>query len=178
MPDLGAVSERAVALSKPTHVVPGGGVAMVDVSGKSDSQRYARAEAFVKMSPSVRRALEESASPKGDAFTVAQLAGIMAAKRTATLIPLAHPVPLSHVEVSLAWMASDRLRIESLARTVAATGVEMEALVAAGIAALTIYDMIKSLDRSVTVETVRLLEKSGGKSGHWRLGDEAAPPDV
>lgn len=140
---------------------------MVDVSAKAESSRSARAEAFVRMSPPARRALDSAALPKGDAFVAAQLAGIMAAKQTAALIPLAHPLPLSHVDVRFEWSGS-ALRIESEARTVAATGVEMEAMVAACVAALTVYDMCKSVDKGIVVESVRLVEKRGGKSGHWR----------
>ena len=119
------------------------------------------------MSAQARRALAHDALPKGDAFVAAQLAGIMAAKQTPSLIPLAHPLPLSHVEVRFEWTGST-LRIESEARTVAPTGVEMEAMVAACVAALTVYDMCKSVDKGIVVEAVRLVEKRGGKSGTWR----------
>ena len=154
-------------MSKLSHLTPGGKLAMVDVSAKPESARSARAEAFVRMSPPARRALTSAALPKGDAFVAAQLAGIMAAKQTPSLIPLAHPLPLSHVDVRFEW-AGSALRIESEARTVAATGVEMEAMVAACVAALTVYDMCKSLDKGIVVEAVRLVEKRGGKSGTWR----------
>lgn len=140
---------------------------MVDVSAKPQTPRSARAEAFVRMSPAARRALKKATLPKGDAFAAAQIAGIMAAKQTATLIPLAHSLPLSQVEVRFAW-SRDALRVESQARTVAATGVELEAMVAACVAALTVYDMCKSLDKGIVVENVRLVEKAGGKSGLWR----------
>jgi cyclic pyranopterin phosphate synthase len=153
-------------LTKLSHLTPAGGLVMVDVSAKAESPRSARAEAFVRMSPSARRALTNAALPKGDALVAAQLAGIMAAKQTPSLIPLAHPLPLSHVDVRFEW-AGNALRIETEARTVAATGVEMEAMVAACVAALTVYDMCKSLDKGIVVETVRLVEKRGGKSGHW-----------
>ena len=142
---------------------------MVDVTAKPQTSRSARAEAFVRMSAAARRALTAAALPKGDAFVAAQLAGIMAAKQTASLIPLAHPLPLAHVDVRFEWTRA-ALRIESEARTAAATGVEMEAMVAACVAALTVYDMCKSLDKNIVVENVRLLEKRGGKSGHWRRG--------
>jgi len=111
--------------------------------------------------------LREATLPKGDAFVAAQLAGIMAAKQTGTLIPLAHPLPLSKVDVRFEWTADGALRIESEAHTVGRTGVEMEALVAASIAALTVYDMTKAVDKGIEIESVVLLEKTGGKSGHW-----------
>jgi cyclic pyranopterin phosphate synthase len=140
---------------------------MVDVSGKGASSRTARAEALVRMSPAAQKALREATLPKGDAFVAAQLAGIMAAKQTASLIPLAHTLPLSSVDVRFEWTGDGALRIEAQARTVAQTGVEMEAMVAASIAALTVYDMTKAVDKSISIESVRLLEKSGGKSGDW-----------
>lgn len=140
---------------------------MVDVSEKLVSTRAAKAEARVRMSPEARSALQEAMLPKGDAFVTAQLAGIMAAKQTANLIPLAHPLPLSSVDVQLAWTGDGTLRIVATARTTAQTGVEMEAMVAASVAALTIYDMTKALDKGIVIESVRLLEKSGGKSGTW-----------
>ena len=176
---MGALCRRIVALSKPAHVTPEGSVVMVDVSGKGESARSARAEAIVRMSAPARTALQEATSRKGDAFVTAQIAGIMAAKQTSALIPLAHPLPLSHVEVRFEWTAAGTLRIEAQARTTASTGVEMEAMVAASVAALTIYDMSKSLDRSVTIETIRLLEKRGGKSGTWqRPGAQSDAGDV
>ncbi len=120
------------------------------------------------MSAEACRALREATLSKGDAFVAAQIAGIAAAKQTGTLIPLAHTLPLSSVAVRFEWTADDALRIEAEARTAAQTGVEMEALVAASIAALTIYDMTKALDKSITIERIALLEKTGGKSGTWR----------
>jgi cyclic pyranopterin phosphate synthase len=140
---------------------------MVDVSGKDASTRVARAEAVVRMNDAARKALQEATLPKGDAFVAAQLAGIMAAKQTAALIPLAHVLPLSSVDVRFEWTADGALRVAAQAQTVATTGVEMEAMVAACVAALTIYDMSKALDKGISIESVRLLEKSGGKSGHW-----------
>ncbi|MGZ3516138.1 MAG: cyclic pyranopterin monophosphate synthase MoaC [Vulcanimicrobiaceae bacterium] len=140
---------------------------MVDVSSKATTLRTARAGARVRMSPGAAKGLREATLAKGDAFVTAQLAGIMAAKQTGALIPLAHPLPLAQVEVRFAW-DGDTLEIESTARTSAQTGVEMEAMVAASIAALTIYDMTKALDKGIVVESVRLLEKTGGKSGTWR----------
>jgi cyclic pyranopterin phosphate synthase len=156
-------------VQKPSHISSDGTISMVDVSAKPVTARFARAEARVRMSLSAREALEAATLPKGDAFVAAQLAGIMAAKQTGTLIPLAHPLPLAQVEVRFEWMDDGALRVEATARTSAQTGVEMEAMVAASIAALTIYDMTKALDKGITIETVRLLEKTGGKSGHWTV---------
>lgn len=140
---------------------------MVDVSNKPVSERVARAEAFVRMGVAAREALRETHLPKGDALTVAQIAGIAAAKQTGTLIPLAHPIALSGTSVKIEW-EGELLRIETEVKTSAQTGVEMEALVAAAIAALAIYDMTKSVERGVTIERIALLEKRGGKSGSWQ----------
>jgi cyclic pyranopterin phosphate synthase len=141
-----------------------GRISMVDVSGKPVTARTARAEALVRMSPGAADALREATLPKGDAFVTAQVAGILAAKSTGTLIPLAHPLPLSHVDVSFSWSSPEVLRIESTASTIGQTGVEMEAMIAASIAALTIYDMTKAVDKHIIVEQVRLISKTGGKS--------------
>ena len=140
---------------------------MVDVSRKRVTARIACAEAFVRMSPSARAALRTATLPKGDAFVAAQIAGIMAAKRTAGLIPLAHPLPLNSVDVRFDWRDDGLLRVEARAHTTARTGVELEAMMAASLAALTIYDMSKSIDKGITIEQVRLVRKSGGKSGNW-----------
>jgi len=153
---------------KLTHIAPDGSLAMVDVSAKNPTLRLARAEALIAMNDAARAALREATLTKGDALVSAQIAGIMAAKQTAALIPLAHPLPLSSIDVRFDWCEDGRLRVEAEARTTAATGVEMEAMVAASIAALTIYDMAKALDKGIVISTVRLLEKSGGKSGSWR----------
>jgi cyclic pyranopterin phosphate synthase len=141
---------------------------MVDVGAKAATERFAHARACVRMSLATQSALQEASLGKGDAFVAAQLAGIMAAKQTAALIPLAHPIPLSSVEVTFAWPADGLLQIDATARTTAQTGVEMEAMTAAAVAALTIYDMTKSVERGVAVESLRLIEKRGGKSGVWR----------
>jgi cyclic pyranopterin phosphate synthase len=145
---------------------------MVDVSEKPATARRAVAEANVSLGQETLTLIIDGAGPKGDVLAVAELAGIMGAKRTAELIPLCHPLPLSDVSVEI---QPDRraglLRITASAATTAATGVEMEALTAASIAALTVYDMIKSADREVTIETIRLLEKSGGRSGRWHRSD-------
>ncbi len=136
---------------KLSHVARDGSVAMVDVAAKKVSARYARAEALVRMVPQAREALERATLAKGDAFVTAQIAGIMAAKQTPTLIPLTHPLPLSSVDVRFEWRDDGALRIESEARTTARTGVEMEAMVAAAVAALTIYDMAKALDKGIAM---------------------------
>jgi cyclic pyranopterin phosphate synthase len=140
-----------------SHVDASGAVHMVDVGGKPPARRRARARAFVRMSPGTAGRLGEL--PKGDALTTAQLAGIMAAKRTAELIPLCHPLPLSHVDVRLD-VEEGGVAIEASAETIAQTGVEMEALTAAAVAALTVYDMVKAIDKEMVVEDVRLLEKT------------------
>lgn len=141
---------------------------MVDVGAKAATMRTAIAEATVRMSDSAARALKTGALKKGDALAVAQIAGVQAAKRTAELIPLAHPLALTHVEVTCAFKGRAAVRIMCSASVNAQTGVEMEALTGAAIAALTIYDMCKALDRGITIERLRLLEKRGGKSGAYR----------
>jgi cyclic pyranopterin phosphate synthase len=140
---------------------------MVDVSNKAATDRFARARAFVRMTQAAADALRGATLAKGDALVAAQLAGIMAAKQTANLIPLAHPLPLAQVEIAFAWAEPALLQIEATARTSAQTGVEMEAMVGASIAALTIYDMLKAVDKGIRIEAVALVEKRGGKSGVW-----------
>lgn len=151
-------------MKKLSHYDSAGRASMVDVSGKHDTARTARAQAFVKMRPSVVRALRHN--PKGDPLEVARFAGMMAAKRTAELIPMCHPVPLTHLDVEAA-VERGGVRITTLATTTAQTGVEMEALTAASVAALTVYDMTKALDKGIEIQDVYLLEKTGGKSGDW-----------
>ena len=148
-----------------SHVDESGSVRMVDVGGKPRSRRRAVARARVTMAAETARRLREL--PKGDALATAQLAGIMAAKRAADLIPLCHPLPLTHVDVRLD-VADDAVEITAAVETTAQTGVEMEALTAALAAALTIYDMTKGIDPSITIDGAHLVEKEGGKSGHWR----------
>ena len=155
-------------VAKPSHISDDGSLIMVDIGEKAATLRVARAEARVRMAAATAAALKAATLPKGDAFVAAQIAGILAAKATGTLIPLAHPVPLSSVEVGFDWVDERTLRIETRANTTGRTGVEMEALVAASIAALTIYDMCKALEKGISIEGVRLLEKTGGKSGDWR----------
>ena len=141
---------------------------MVDVSGKSETIREARAEALVTMSQETLSMILNGQHHKGDVFATARIAGIQAAKRTWELIPLCHPLLLSKVEVSLEPLVeSNQVRIESFCKLTGKTGVEMEALTAASITALTIYDMCKAVQKDMVIETVRLLEKRGGKSGHF-----------
>jgi cyclic pyranopterin phosphate synthase len=139
---------------------------MVDVAGKAVSERRAVARATVRMSAATAELVESGGGPKGDVVAVARIAGIQAAKRTAELIPLCHPLPLTHVDVSIA-VESGLVVIDAEARTVAQTGVEMEAMTAASVAALTVYDMVKGVERGVTVSEVALVEKTGGKED-WR----------
>jgi cyclic pyranopterin phosphate synthase len=154
---LKGVYDLAVNEPELSHVAASGDVRMVDVGHKPLERRRAVARAVVRMAPETVQRLE--ALPKGDALVTAQLAGIMAAKRTAELVPLCHPLPLTHVSVRLD-VRSDRVEIESSAETTAQTGVEMEALVAASVAALTVYDMAKAIDRSLVIGEVRLIEKT------------------
>ena len=141
---------------------------MVDVSAKADTVREARAEAYIRMAPETLQMILSGQHHKGDVFATARIAGIQAAKRTWELIPLCHPLLLSKVEVSLnALLETNQVRIQSLCKLTGKTGVEMEALTAASVAALTIYDMCKAVQKDMVIEHVRLLEKSGGKSGHF-----------
>ena len=141
---------------------------MVDVSAKADTVREARAEAYIRMAPETLQMILSGQHHKGDVFATARIAGIQAAKRTWELIPLCHPLLLSKVEVSLtALPETNQVRIESLCKLSGKTGVEMQALTAASVAALTIYDMCKAVQKDMVIETVRLLEKRGGKSGHF-----------
>jgi cyclic pyranopterin monophosphate synthase len=157
-----------MTMSELSHLDERGRVAMVDVGGKDETDRVARAEAAVIMAPETLAIIEDEAAPKGDVVAVARLAGIMAAKRTHELIPLCHQLNLTKVVVEIESDARlPGLRITTEARLRGRTGVEMEALVAASVAALTIYDMCKAVDRGMEVTGVRLLEKSGGRSGHW-----------
>jgi cyclic pyranopterin phosphate synthase len=149
---------------KLSHYDDAGRASMVDVSSKSPTLREAEAHAFVAMSRKVIKALPRN--PKGDPLEVARIAGIQAAKRTSELIPMCHPVPLSQVDVTCK-VKRDGVKIRTLARTTAVTGVEMEALVAASVAALTVYDMCKALDKAIEIREVRLERKSGGKSGDY-----------
>jgi cyclic pyranopterin phosphate synthase len=150
---------------KLSHYDDAGQAHMVDVSAKAATRREAVAEAFVALSDAVLAALPEN--PKGNPLEVARFAGIQAAKQTAALIPMCHPLALSFVDVQAA-VVTGGVRIEATAATTAGTGVEMEAMVAASVAALTIYDMTKALDKGIRIREVALVSKSGGKSGEWR----------
>lgn len=151
-----------------SHVGPDGRARMVDVSAKPVTVRTARAAGLIRMAPATLEAIQANELAKGDVIGVARVAGVMAAKRTAELIPLCHPLPLDDVQVTLAADPHlPGLRAEATTRTSARTGIEMEAIVAVTIALVTVYDMAKAIDRSMTIEQVRLLEKTGGQSGDW-----------
>jgi cyclic pyranopterin monophosphate synthase len=156
-----------------THLDTEGRARMVDVSAKPATDRRAVARAVVRMAPATARAVRDGDAPKGDVLSTARIAGIMAAKRTHELIPLCHPLPLSSIGVE-AEVGVDEVVLTAEARTTAPTGVEMEALTAASVAALTVYDMVKGIERGVEIASVVLLEKTGGKSGDWRR-DAGAP---
>lgn len=153
-------------MGKLTHLDESGQARMVDVGDKNVTRRIARASAVIRTRPDVIAAIEAGGAAKGDVLAVARVAGITAAKRTADLIPLCHTLPLEAVEVNFR-LHDDSVEISTKAVTTAKTGVEMEALTAASVAALTIYDMCKALDRSMVIDRVQLEEKSGGKSGHF-----------
>jgi cyclic pyranopterin phosphate synthase len=154
-------------MSELSHVDAEGRVAMVDTSGKAQTARRAVASARVLMSAETVAALRAGRTPKGDPLEAARIAGIMASKRTADLIPLCHPLPLTHADVR-AELRDDGVYLEAEASTNAQTGVEMEALTAAAVAALTVYDMCKAVEKGIRITDVRLEEKTGGKSGTWK----------
>ncbi|MCR4397936.1 MAG: cyclic pyranopterin monophosphate synthase MoaC [Firmicutes bacterium] len=159
-----------------THLDAGGNAVMVDVGGKEETRRKAVARAEVVMEPDTLRMLKEGAVPKGDALAVARVAGIMAAKRTASLIPLCHPVEITRASVEFSFPEGrPALEIEAAVECIGRTGVEMEALTAASVAALTVYDMCKSLDRGMAIGPIRLVFKSGGRSGTYRGVDRGDP---
>jgi len=155
-------------MSELTHFDEHGASRMVDTSDKPETVRQARASGLVRLAPATVALIRDKALAKGDVLEVARLAGIMAAKRTGELIPLCHPLPLTGVTLDFAFEGNDLLRIEATAKVVGRTGVEMEALTAVAIAALTIYDMCKAVDRGMRLTDLRLVEKSGGKSGTYR----------
>jgi cyclic pyranopterin phosphate synthase len=155
------------AADRLTHVDETGAARMVDVSEKSATVRTARASGRVLVSPRVVELLRGEGVPKGDALSVARIAGIMGAKRTPDLVPLCHPIAVSGVEVDLA-VADDAVEITATVRTTDRTGVEMEALTAVTVAALTVVDMVKAVDKGAVISDVRVEEKTGGKSGEWR----------
>ncbi len=157
-----------------THQDEAGRPRMVDVGAKAESRRTAVAEGLIRMGPDTLAALEAGRTPKGDPLVVAQVAGIQAAKRTWELIPLCHPVPLSRVDVELAPDGDvPGVRVVARAGVTGRTGVEMEALTAVSVALLTMYDMLKAMDRNMRIEGIRLLEKSGGTSGDWSSGESS-----
>jgi cyclic pyranopterin phosphate synthase len=158
-------------MSELSHLDEEGRVAMVDTGAKPQTARRARASVRVLMSAETVAALRAGRTPKGDPVETARIAGIMGAKRTAELIPLCHPLPLTHVDVR-AEVRDEGVYIEAEASTNAQTGVEMEALTAAAVAALTVYDMCKAVEKGITVTDLRLEEKTGGKSGTWKRGAE------
>jgi len=154
-----------------THVDAEGRLRMVDVSAKPVTERRAVASGVVRMRPETLRAIRERRTPKGDPLEAARLAGILAAKRTAELIPLCHPLPLTHVDVEVE-LTEEGIALTASAATTAQTGVEMEALVAVSIAALTLYDMCKAIDREMTITDIRLERKTGGRSGDYIREEE------
>jgi cyclic pyranopterin phosphate synthase len=152
-------------MKKLSHYDSAGAARMVDVSAKPDTRRTARAHAFVRITPAVLRKLPQN--PKGNPLEIARIAGIAAAKRTSALIPLCHPLMLTHADVEVT-LEKGGVRIVASAATTGQTGVEMEALTAAGVAALTVYDMTKALDKAIEIQDLYLLEKTGGKNGDFR----------
>ncbi|MGR9101028.1 MAG: cyclic pyranopterin monophosphate synthase MoaC [Gammaproteobacteria bacterium] len=156
-------------MSRLTHFNQAGEAHMVDVGDKPVTQRKAVAEGFIEMRAETLNIIAEGGHKKGDVLGIARIAGIMASKKTSDLIPLCHPLPITHVDVEFSLdFDNSRIRCRTTVKTGGQTGVEMEALNAAQIALLTIYDMCKAVDRGMTIQSVRLLEKEGGKSGRWR----------
>jgi cyclic pyranopterin monophosphate synthase len=156
-------------MSDLTHTDSSGRARMVDVTAKAESVRSAVASGAIRMAPSTLDAIRANSLKKGDVLVVARIAGIMAAKNTSGLIPLCHQIPLSDVGIEFTFDESlPGLRVQAFARTLAQTGVEMEALTAVSVALLTVYDMAKAIDRGMTITSIALLEKSGGQSGDWR----------
>ena len=151
-----------------THLNAQGEANMVDVTAKANTEREALAETLVRMRPETLQMIQQGGHPKGDVFAVARIAGIMAAKRTHELIPLCHPLLLTSIKVQLSTELPDAVRITARCKLAGQTGVEMEALTAASVAALTLYDMCKAVDKGMVIESTRLLEKLGGKGGHYQ----------
>lgn len=154
-----------------THLDSQGHANMVDVSDKSSTPREARAQAWVRMRPQTLKLIQSDGHPKGDVFAVARIAGIMAAKKTSELIPLYHTLLLSSIHVELKACAPDSVKIVGTCRVEGQTGVELEALTAVSVAALTLYDMCKAVDRAMVIDDIRLLSKQGGRSGHFKFED-------
>ena len=156
-------------MSDLTHVDQSGQARMVDVTGKAVTERYARATGVIRMKPETLAAIQRNSLAKGDVITVAKVAGVLAAKRTSELIPLCHPLPLTDVQVTITPdEALPGLRSEAEARTTGQTGVEMEAITAVAVSLITIYDMAKAVDKEMQISDICLLEKTGGRSGHWQ----------
>ncbi len=157
-------------MAEPTHLDAAGRARMVDLSAKPETERHARAGCRVRLGGAAAEALRSGRAAKGDAIAVARLAGIAAAKRTADLIPLCHPLRLGAVAVDLGFEDERTVVVTADVKGIDRTGFEMEALVAASVAALTLYDMLKAVDKGISITDLRLLEKSGGKSGRWTRG--------
>ena len=155
-----------------SHLNERGEAHMVDVGAKAATLRIARAQAIVRMQPATLQAILDGQLPKGDVLATARIAGIMAAKKTSDLIPLCHPLALEKVSIDFTPQGSDHLSIEAQVQLTGKTGVEMEAMTAAAVAALTLYDMVKAIDRGLVIESIQLLEKAGGKSGHYLKNKE------
>src|SRR3989449_5263820 len=170
--EAGRSDARAAQMKKLSHYDSAGSPRMLDVSQKAETRRTARAQAFVRIAPRVLRKLPEN--PKGNSLEIARIAGIAAAKKTSELIPLCHPLMLSHADVEVR-VEKHGVRIMASATTTAQTGVEMEALTAVAVAALTVYDMTKALDKSISIEEIYLVEKTGGKSGDFRRDGAKRP---
>jgi cyclic pyranopterin phosphate synthase len=165
----GTAPQTAGEVGALTHLDDAGSARMVDVGAKDETRRRARAEARLRMSPRTAAALERGDAPKGDVLSTARIAGIGAAKRTGELIPLAHPLALDFIDVEgTVEVEAGLVRLSAEAGITARTGVEMEAMTACAVAALTVYDMVKGLERGVTIEAIELVEKSGGRSGEWK----------
>lgn len=157
-------------MNRLTHLDEAGAARMVDVSGKSETDRSATAEGRIRMKPEALEAIMAGTGAKGEALATARIAGIMAAKRTGELIPLCHPLGLESIKIDFTPEA-EAIRVTAVAGLTGKTGVEMEAMTAVSVALLTLYDMSKALDRAMVIEGIRLLEKTGGKSGTWRAAD-------
>ncbi len=156
-------------MSKLTHFNQDGNAHMVDIGGKDNTERIAIVEGFIQVLPETLKKIAEKSHKKGDVLQVARLAGIMAAKKTADIIPLCHPIPITHIDIAFELSeVKNSVRCEVICKTVGKTGIEMEALVACNTALMTIYDMCKAVDRGMTINNVRLLQKSGGKSGNYQ----------
>ena len=168
-----AVSRKVVGMKELTHFTPDGATHMVDVGDKPVTDRLARAETTVLMQPETLRIIRQRGIEKGDVLEVARLAGIMATKRTDELIPLCHSLGLDSAGISYDFPTESAVRIVSTVKVKGRTGVEMEALTAVSVAALTIYDMCKAIDREITISNTRLLEKSGGRSGHFKRTEDS-----